>query len=500
VNIERPEPVGDLNWSESQARAIVDMMAGLWIELLGRLETDLPVSRGEDSRSVRSAVALEVPSDPMELKAIEEYLRDFVFGHSMYPGHPGFLAYVSGAGTVPGAAADLLASGLNQNAGGWRLSPAATELEHHLGEWFAHKLGLPDGSGGFMVSGGAMANLVGVQLARLSKAGWDVREEGMLGGAQMVIYVSTETHVTVDRAAEISGLGRAGVRHIRTDAELRMDVDSLRSTIQADLDAGRKPIAVVATAGTTGTGSIDPLHEIADTCEEFNLWMHVDGAYGGAAALTRELAPLFAGIERANSIGFDPHKWLYTPIAGAVVLVRDFEMLHEAFGLRASYIVEDSESTGWGSDMAFHTPNFTRPFSALKVWVSLLAHGWDAYERRIVHDVELTRYLEQLVREEPELELISPQRLSITSFRYRPPKLGSDPSHDPYLNELNERIMFDLEFDGNVYPSNAVVEGRFAIRSCIVNFRTEADQMETLVADTVRFGRQRHAEMWSGSD
>jgi glutamate/tyrosine decarboxylase-like PLP-dependent enzyme len=316
----------------------------------------------------------------------------------------------------------------------------------------------------------------------------------------MVIYVSTETHVTVDRAAEISGLGRAGVRHIPTDAELRMDVDSLRSTIEADLDAGRRPIAVVATAGTTGTGSIDPLHEIADTCEEFDLWMHVDGAYGGAAALTQELAPLFAGIERANSIGFDPHKWLYTPIAGAIVLVRDFEMLHEAFGLHASYIVEDSETTGWGSDMAYLTPNFTRPVSALEVWVSLLAHGWDAYERRIVHDVELTQYLEHLVREEPELELISPQRLSIASFRYRPPELGSDPSHDPYLNELNERIMFDLEFDGNVYPSNAVVQGRFAIRSCIVNFRTEADQIETLVADTVRFGRQRHAEMWGGSD
>jgi glutamate/tyrosine decarboxylase-like PLP-dependent enzyme len=162
--------------------------------------------------------------------------------------------------------------------------------------------------------------------------------------------------------------------------------------------------------------------------------------------------------------------------------------------------VEDTETTGWGSAMALLPPHFTRPYSALKVWVSLLAHGWDAFERRIVHDVELTRYLEHLVREESELELISPQRLSIASFRYRPPELGSDPSHDPYLNELNERIMFDLEFDGNVYPSNAVVQGRFAIRSCIVNFRTEADQMETLVADTVRFGRQRHAEMWGGSD
>jgi aromatic-L-amino-acid decarboxylase len=499
VSIQRPERVSDLNWSESQAREFVGMAAGIWTELVDRLERDLPVARGEDSKSVRTAIALDVPSHPLDLEAIEEYLRDFVFSHSMYPGHPGFLGYVSGAGTVPGAAADLVASGLNQNSGGWRLSPAATELEHHLGEWFAQKVGLPRGSGGFMVSGGAMANLVGVQLARLEKAGWDVREAGLLPGPQLVIYVSTETHVTVDRAAEISGLGRAGVRHIPTDAELRMDVDALRSTIEADLDTGHKPIAVIATAGTTATGSIDPLDQIADICEELDLWMHVDGAYGGAAAMTRDLAPLFAGIERADSVGFDPHKWLYTPIAGACVLVRDFGVLHNAFGLHASYIVEDPETTGWGQDMAFLTPNFTRPFSALKVWVSLLAHGWDAYERRIAHDVELTRYLEHLVREEPELELITPQRLSIATFRYRPTEVAADPSHDPYLNELNERIMFDLEFEGKVYPSNAVVNGRFAIRSCIVNFRTEAEQMETLVADTVRFGRLRHAEMWSGS-
>ena len=497
--MERPDPFSDLNWSGSQAREFVDMAAEIWTELVDRLGRDLPVARGEDSKSVRAAIAIEVPSSPLPLDEIEQYLRNFAFEHSMYPGHPGFLAYVSGAGTVPGAAADLLASGLNQNTGGWRLSPAATELEQYLGEWFAHKMGLPEGSTGFMVSGGAMANLVGVQLARLEKAGWDVRESGLRAGPQLVIYVSTETHVTVDRAAEISGLGRAGVRHVPTDAELRMDIAALRSAIEADRDAGRKPIAVVATAGTTGTGSIDPLDEIADLCEEFDLWMHVDGAYGGAAALTSDLAPLFTGIERAHSVGFDPHKWLYTPIAGAFVLVRDLDVLHDAFGLHASYIVEDPETTGWGDDMAFLTPNFTRPFSALKVWVSLLAHGWSAYERRIAHDVELTRYLEHLVREEPELELITPQRLSIATFRYRPPELSADSNNDQYLNELNERIMFDLEFEGKVYPSNAVVDGRFAIRSCIVNFRTEAEQMETLIADTIRFGRRRHAEMRVGS-
>ena len=258
--IKRPDRMGDLDWSESQAREFVDMTVGIWTDLIARLQDDLPVAREIDSSSVRSAVAIDVPSKPMDLEAIEDYLRDLVFEQSMYPGHAGFLAYVSGTGTVPGAAAELVASGLNQNSGGWRLSPGATELEDHLTRWFAQKIGLPEGSGGFMVSGGAMANLVGVQLARLAKAGWDVREKGLSSGPQLVIYVSTETHSTADRAAEISGLGRAGVCHIATDSELRMDVDVLRSAIAADLDAGHKPIADHWLPPVPpATGSIDPL-------------------------------------------------------------------------------------------------------------------------------------------------------------------------------------------------------------------------------------------------
>lgn len=485
----------DLNWSASEATSFADRLVGIWRDLLERLDGELPVARHETSDQVRDAMAIAIPDEPMAPELLEAHLREVVFEHSMYPGHPGFVAYISGSGTVPGAAADLLAAGLNQNTGGWRLSPAASEIEQHLVEWFAAKFGMPAGSSGFITSGGAMANLVGMQLARNTKAPWDVRAEGLVGRPQLTVYVSAEAHVTVERAAEIAGLGRGAVRSVPVDPDLRLDVDQLQRAIESDRAAGSLPIAVVATAGTTGTGSVDPLDSIADVCTENGLWFHVDAAYGGAAALTASMSADFEGIHRADSLGFDPHKWLYTPLAGACVIVRDPSALSDSFGFHASYIPEDRETTGWGRDMAFHGPNFSRQFSALKIWISLLAHGWGAFERRIVHDVELTRYLESLVAKEPELEIVSPQRLSIVTFRYVPVDTRGDASAEGYLNELNERIMFDLEFGGLVYPSNAVVGGKFAIRSCIVNFRTEAEQMEQLVSETIRFGRLRHSEM-----
>jgi glutamate/tyrosine decarboxylase-like PLP-dependent enzyme len=316
----------------------------------------------------------------------------------------------------------------------------------------------------------------------------------MRAGPQLTIYVSSEVHDTVDRAAQMLGIGTAGIRHIHTDEGLRMDVVALRSAIDTDLAEGNRPIAVIGSAGTTGTGAIDPLDAIADVCAEYDLWYHVDGAYGGAAALTDPLRHLFTGIGRADSVGFDPHKWLYTPIAGACILVRDPAILKETFAVDASYIVDD-DSTGWGDDIYALSPHFTRPFAALKIWVSLLAHGWDAYERRISHDVSLARYLHELVINHPELEPMTEPGLSITCFRYVPANLAVRSDTDDYLDTLNERVMFELQLGGRVFPSNAIVGGRFALRSCIVNYRTEADTMDELAAETIRLGRDLDAEL-----
>jgi glutamate/tyrosine decarboxylase-like PLP-dependent enzyme len=274
------------------------------------------VNRGRPAGEVRAAVAIDVPEEPMPDDELFSYLRDVVFEHATYPGHPRFMAYVSGAGTVPGAVADLLAAGVNMNAGGWMLSPAATEIELHLTRTFASWFGLPSGAGGIIGSGGAMANFVALKAARDHRAGWDVRTLGVTAGPPLAMYMSEETHVVSSRAADMLGLGTDAVRVVPVDDGYRVRLDALRDAIVRDREDGARPFAVVASAGTVATGAVDPLEAIADLCEDEGLWFHVDAAYGGPAAFTDDLRPLFAGIERADSIAFDPHKWLYTPLTG----------------------------------------------------------------------------------------------------------------------------------------------------------------------------------------
>ena len=492
----KPEPVPDLDWEPKRARELGEATLDIWEELLERVR-DLPVSRYEGVDAVREAVALDVPEEPMPVEDLVGYLRKVVLDHSMYPGHPGFMAYVSGAGTVPGAAADLVAAGLNQNVGGWRLSPAASEIEHHLTRWFAERFGLPEGSGGLIVSGGAMACFIGLKLARDRKAGWNVRTEGLLAGPPLRIYASSETHSVNYRAADMMGLGRDAVRSLPVDEGYRLRVDEMRRAIEEDLAAGFRPIAVVGSVGTVATGAVDPLEEIADLAEEFDLWFHIDGAYGGPAVLAEELRPLLVGVERADSIAFDPHKWLYTPHSGGCILVRDFEDLPRSFSIAeySAYVHEDKERTGTGVDAVDLGPNFSRGFWALKVWVSLLAHGRAAYGRRIAHDVELSKYLHRRAEERPEFEVMAPTTLSICCFRYVPPDLPDGPGREEYLDALNERVMTAIQMDGRVYPSNAVLNGRFALRSCIVNFRTEAEEMDLLLDVAAELGSTLDVEL-----
>jgi aromatic-L-amino-acid decarboxylase len=491
---QRPEPFRDLDWGPERARSFTDRVADLNRELLGRLR-ELPITRAEDARRVREAVAIDVPEEPMADDELLAYLRELVFEHSTYEGHPRFLAYVSGAGTVPGAAADLLAAGVNMNAGGWVLSPGATEIELHLTRTFASWFGLPEGSGGLIVSGGAMANLVALKVARDRRAGWDVRRLGITGGPPLALYLSEETHVVSARAADLLGLGTDAARRVPVDDGRRMRVDELRAAITRDRRDGARPFAVVATAGTVATGAIDPLVEIADVCAEEGIWFHVDAAYGGPAAFTDDLRPLFAGIERADSIAFDPHKWLYTPLSGGCVLVRDMQALPDSFAVTASYTFQDKERTGRGVDGTQLGPQFSRAFWALKVWVSLLAHGRRAYAARISHDAALARYIGDRARERPDFELSCPVGLSICCFRYVPPGLPSGEATESYLDLLNERLMTDSQQEGRVFFSNAVLGGRFVLRVCIVNFRTEAEDLDAVLDVAAEIGERLDREL-----
>jgi aromatic-L-amino-acid decarboxylase len=495
-----PAPVRDLDWTPAQAREFGEQALDLWTELLERL-AELPVARAESPAQLQASLSLDVPNGPLPIDDLTARLRSMMLEHSIYPGHPRFMAYISGAGTVPGAVADLLAAALNQNAGGWLLSPAASELEAHLMSWFGHELGLGERCGGLVTSGGAVATLIALKIARDRRSGWDVRTDGVRSGAELVCYASSEAHVVVDRAADIIGIGASAVRQVAVDDAGRMRIDGLRSMLHDDRVAGRVPFAVVGTAGTTATGAIDPLAAIADICVAEGLWFHVDGAYGAPAVLVPELRGLLRGIERADSVAFDPHKWLYVPLAVGCLSVRDAGHLPESFGVEASYIHQDREIVDRGDDLAFSGVQFSRGFAALKVWVSLLAHGREAYARRILHDVELARYMHARVQERPEFEAVAPVVLSIVCFRYVPADLDpSAPEVQPYLDRLNERLMTAIQTDGRAFCSNATVHGRYALRACIVNYRTEAADVDALLDVAAELGAALHVELGSDNE
>jgi len=479
--VRPPEPVRDLDWGPAETRELTGEMLDLWVELMERMP-ELPVAPAAGSAEMAAEMNLPIPEQPLPPAEIGRLLRPLVFDHSTLCGHPGFLAYISGSGTIPGAAADLLAAGLNPNVGGWSLSGGATELELHLMRWIAARFGLPEGASGLMTSGGATSNFTALKAARDAHAPGNVRADGV-DGMRLVLYASEEAHATIAEAADMLGLGERAVRSIPTDDAFRMRVDELERALADDLAAGMRPFCVVATAGTTATGAIDPLAAIADTCERHNLWLHVDAAYGGAAAFAPELRGLLDGIERADTISFDPHKWLYTPQSSACLLARDPGRLRAAFSIDAAYVREDAELSGRGINIGELGPQWSRAFIALKVWMSLAAHGTDAYARRIAHDVELARYLDERVREHADLEPTCPVTLSIACFRYAP--AGVD---DATLDALNERLMIEIRRDGRTCPSNAVLRGRYSLRACFANHRTEAEVVDALVDATVTLG------------
>ncbi|HET6848924.1 MAG TPA: pyridoxal-dependent decarboxylase [Gaiellales bacterium] len=492
--VQRPAPVADLDWDSERMRSLAERAVDLYGEFLDGLE-GMPIARGAAAGLVRDAVIRPVPEQGLDDEQLIDHLRDVLIEWGVQCGHPRFLAYVTGSGTVPGAVADMLASAVNMNVGGWQLSPSASEIELALMRWFCDRFGLPQTGGGLLVSGGAMANMVGLKAARDHMAGWDTRRDGIAAGPPLAIYATEETHVVTDRAADALGLGTAAVRRLPVDDGRRMVPAALAERIASDRAAGVRPMAVVATAGTTSTGAIDPIDDIARVCADQEVWLHVDAAYGGPAVLAADLRPQLAGIERADSIAFDPHKWLYIAQSAGCVLVRDLQHLADAYQVHATYVWQDRERTGAGISLGELGPQYSRGFGALKVWLSLLAHGSDAYARRICHDAELAHYMAACVEERSDMELAVPVGLSICCFAYVP----EQPAPPEYVSRLNERIMTELQLDGRVYISNAVLGDRFVLRACFVNHRTEADDVDAVLDVVTELGARLDAEMRGSS-
>ena len=459
-----------------------------------------PVTREQSPSAVRAALDLTgpLPQSGMDPGVLLERTTKLLFEHSLFNAHPRFFGYITASPAPIGMLGDFLAAAVNPNVWGWTLSPAATEIEAQTVRWIAEFLGYPAGCGGLLVSGGNMANFVcfiAARAAQAAKAGWDVREQGVVdrSGRRLRVYASTETHTWVQKAADLGGLGTAAIRWIPTDARLRMDVDALRRQLEADAAAGDVPCIVVGTAGSISTGAVDPLPEIARACKEHGVWFHVDGAYGGFAAALPDAPENLRGLTLADSVAVDPHKWLYAPLEAGCVLVRDQEALRAAFAYHPPYYHFDEHATNYVD----YGPQNSRGFRALKVWLALRHVGAAGYHTMIADDIRLSQATAAAIARHPELELAT-QELSITTFRYVPHELRArvgEPSVERHLDAVNRELLDRLQRGGEAFVSNAVVGGRYLLRACIVNFHTDRVDVEALPEIVARIGRVVDAQL-----
>ncbi len=417
------------------------------------------------------------PADEV-LDAAREHILTHPFGNS----HPRFFAFINATADPLGTVADYLASAMNSNC--WGGDHAAIHVEDRVIRWIADLLGLPSSAEGILTSGGSMANFTALAVARQAKAP-GVREAGLSGTAPLIVYTSEEAHSCVDKAVDLLGVGRRQLRVIPTDERFRIRVDVLAKAIAADRQAGYRPAIVVGTGGSVNTGAIDPLEELADLCAREGLWLHVDGAYGAMACVSEKLQPLFAGLERADSVAADPHKWLYVPYEAGATLVREPGRLADAFRRPAAYLVQDPDSPVTGPVLFNERgPELSRGFKALKVWMGLKRHGRKGYAAAVEHDVAMARFLAEEVRESEDFELLAEPGLSIVNFRYRPsgqPEANLDP--------LNRRIVNRLVESGAFFLAPTMLRGRTSLRVAIVNFRTREDDLRALLEEAARAGR-----------
>jgi aromatic-L-amino-acid/L-tryptophan decarboxylase len=434
-------------------------------------------------------LAAPLPENGTDAGALLTRTARQLFESSLFNAHPRFFGYVTAPPSPIGILGDFLASALNANVGSFTLGPAATEIERQTVRWIAEFIGFPTDGDGLLVSGGNAANITAFVAARAAAATWNVRAEGNLGGdgRQPAVYASRETHTWIQKAADICGLGTNTIRWIETHADLTMDVTALRAAIEADRSAGRLPLMVVGTAGSVSTGAVDPLDEIASLCRDHSIWFHVDGAYGGFAAALPDAPRELRGLRDADSIAVDPHKWLYAPLEAGCVLVRDAGALRRAFAYHPPYYHMDERTVNFVE----HGPQNSRGFRALKVWLALKQAGAAGYRRMIADDIRLARAMADHVDEHPELELMT-QSLSVTTFRYVPADLSGaqgDRTVDEYLDALNQELLDSLQRGGEVFVSNAIVGGRYALRACIVNFHTTPSDVEAVPSIVARYGR-----------
>ena len=461
-----------LQISSEQFRELIERVASLARQYLDELDSR-PTLPHTSAAETESLFHKSLPEIGLGMAACDD-LVEVIRLSRVQNGR--FFGYVLGSGEPVGAAADLLASALNQNVTAWRSGPAAATIERTVVEWIAGAIGCP-GFRGSLTGGGSPANLMGLAIAREAKM--PVNESGF-ASADVTVYASQEVHMSIPKAIALLGIGRRNLRLIATDENYRMIPGQLDEAIQRDVSKSRKPIVVVASAGTVNTGAIDPLTDIAAIAKKYGLWLHVDGAYGALAEIAQP--GKFAGLALADSISLDPHKWLYQPLDCGCLLYRDERAARVAFSHTGDYAKSLSADPIEGFAFFEESMELSRRFRALKLWLSLRFHGLGAFRAAIQKDLDFAKRLAEGIESTPSLELLAPVELSAVCFRCK----GTEAD----LNAYNAAVLKRILERGRIYLSNATLRGKFALRACLVNHRTTEADIDSVIPEVLAAAKE----------
>lgn len=453
-----------------------------WIEQAGQLITnyyrqkdDALVFAGKSPGEVIDLFDEPLPEQSASVESVLQKVEKDVFGSITNSAGPRYFGYITGGGNQVAVLAEMIKASLNQNNLKWHASPVSTEMERLVMRWVAAFIGYPTHSAGVLLSGGSVANFNALAVARKIKAPVDVAEDGVYGSRPMVVYVSAEGHSSFDKAVDMLGIGRKYLRKIPVNDSLQLDTAALEEQVISDKADGLYPICAIGVAGTTNTGAIDDLEKIADICDTHGLWYHIDAAYGGPAAGVKSVSALFKGIERADSVVINPHKWMYVPFEAGGLLVKDPDHLRKTFSTIPDYLKSDRNDEGRTDLMEYNLP-LTKEFKALKIWMTLKVYGAQKIRETIQHDIDKASYLKEQIEGAGDLEVIARAPLSIVCFRYV--EAGKN---EQAMNAINDAIIKETEQDGRIFLTGTRIHGKTALRVCFINHRTSYSDIDYLI-------------------